>query len=184
MVGIRHWISLVEGQAPSVFYHGTSPIRAAAILSDNSIDAIEPVDDDGHGAVVCVTSKSEVADAFANEFVRYGTFEEVGVVFAMDAQKIMSDFEAFAYDAETASFDEAEYRVRDSIRPLANYLLGIRIVGDRDILLDGLSDLENHSSSEASAFIKRMWKEHRGETSFASFRAFCDALGKLIEKSS
>lgn len=146
-------------------------------------EATEPVDDDDLGAAVCVTAKGDVAEDFANGFMRFGTFEEVGVVLVLDAKKITSDFETLVHEAETASFDEAEYRIRDNITPLADYLVEIRIVGNRKLLERGLSDVNIGRLSEASDLIEKMWDDHRRETSFTTIDEFCKGLKALLRKS-
>ena len=137
---MRTIIRLVEGlrpapmQTPRLFYHGTNMAAGCMILRDGMICADNPVDDDDLGAVVCVTEHEDVGRMFAVEFARVNSEYPVGVVFTLDATKILRDIEAVPYEAETAgSHDEAEYRVKSDI-PLRPYCLGIKLVGDLDEL--------------------------------------------------
>ena len=117
-------------ETPRFFYHGTNMAAACMILRDGKIRADNPVDDDDLGAVVCVTEREEVGRMFAVEFVRTNSEYPVGVVFTLDAAKVLHDIEAIPYEADTAGTEnEAEHRVKGDI-PLKPYCVGIRLVGD------------------------------------------------------
>jgi hypothetical protein len=136
---MRQWMTLIEAirpasAVPRFFYHGTNMAAACMILRDGMIRADNPVDDDDLGAVVCVTEREEMGRMFAIEFVRLNSEYPVGVVFTLDAAKVLQAFEAVPYDADTAGTeDEAEYRVKGDIA-LKPYCIGMRLVGDLDEL--------------------------------------------------
>lgn len=126
IMGARRPVS----EVPRVFYHGTNMAAACMILRDGKIRADNPVDDDDLGAVVCVTERERVGRMFAVEFVRTNSEYALGVVFTLDATKVLQDIEAIPYDADTSGTEnEAEYRVMGDI-PLKPYCIGIRLVGD------------------------------------------------------
>jgi len=158
---------------PAVLYHGTNPIAAVLIHTQNAIRATEPVDDDGLGPVVCTTSSEQVAEMFAIEFLRFNSQYDVGFVFEIDGAAVASDMEAVYHEAGTAgTTPEFEYRVRGSIAPLDRYLLGVRVVGDRGLLED-------------EDFLERM---HRDAPSalggYEEFRGRLDALVEAADRCS
>lgn len=174
---MRNLINLVEGvetseQHPTIFYHGTNPLAAAMILKDGYIEATEPVDDDGMGAVVCVTSDEDIGVAFAVEFARFNSSYDVGFVFQLNAHAVVDAIETVPYEAETASMDEHEYRVMGDI-PLKQYMTGISIAGDVRLLRD-------------DEYIAKMYKNGMKNPNFAirfsTLKSFVAALRTLREK--
>ena len=178
---IRKWIDLADldkifeakGRLPARIFHGTNPIAAAAILTQNRLQATEPVDDDGLGQVVCVTSRAKVARMFAIEFARANSEFDVGVVFIIDGTKVKADIDSVRHRADTeGNQDEFEYRVKGDIYPLSNYLLGFRLVGKTRLL-------------DSDRFREELWYQYLEEQNyynwaFHSEQAFWSALDRLV----
>lgn len=124
-------------EEPLFFYHGTNIVAAASILHANCIEASEQDehrDDNYHS--VSLTTDAKLGRDFAIEYVRWNSELEVGVVFKLDAKKLMADHECIPFEAETAGQYEYEYRMWDDVQPLSKYLLGFEVVGDVDSLRD------------------------------------------------
>jgi hypothetical protein len=172
--------SITEGvverdEIPQFFYHGTNPLAATMIFQSGCIDADNPVDDDDLGAVVCVTSEFNIGRMFAIEFERCNSQFDVGFVFELDAAKVMESFEAFPYEAETASIDEKEYRIDGDI-PLRPYCTGIKIVGDKSLLTNKKYLQQMHKSGCKNFF-------QFGQR-FGDFDDFLGALKRLCTAAS
>lgn len=133
--------------APSVVYHGTNPIAAAAILRSGKFEATHAVDSDG--PVVCVTACPDMGQCFAIEFVRLNSEHDVGFVFALDGKAIADKLTMYPYHAETAGAYEFEYRVEGDI-PLSA-ITGVRMVGDTRLITadDGATEM----------FFEELWEE-------------------------
>lgn len=172
---MRGLIQIVEatGRLPVRIFHGTNPIAAAAILTQNRIVATEPVDDDGLGAVVCVTSRAKVARMFAIEFARANSEYDVGAVFILDGTKVMADIDSVRHHADTqGTHEEFEYRIKGDIEPLTKYLLGVRLVGKTRLLRN-------------EWFREQLWDDYRRqqayyEWAFKTIRDFWGALDQLV----
>jgi hypothetical protein len=178
---IRDWIRLVENERlenPKLFYHGTNMAAGCMIIRDGSIKATNPVDDDDLGAVVCVTELSEMGHNFAVEFVRTNSEYPVGVVFTLNAEKILRDFNAVPYEAETASDFEGEYRVQADI-PLKGYCLGIRLVGDLDELRSQVRSMDRRTG-EMQTLKERIFNDWRQY--FTSWSQFNNLWTRLLRR--
>ena len=127
---LRRWMRLVEAErTPRFFYHGTNIAAACMIMRDDAIKADNPVDDADMGAVVCVTGRKSIARLFAVEFARVNSEYPVGVIFTLDARKILTDLRGIRHSAETqGSEEEAEYRIQGNL-PIKQYCLKINLVG-------------------------------------------------------
>lgn len=176
---MRRWQEIVEGvstpvtseNAPAFLYHGTNPVAASMIFKDNCLEADEPSDEDGLGAVVCTSSSEEVAKMFAVEFDRFNSRFPVGFIFTLDGKAVMSNHEAVHHVADTASIDEAEYRVMDDIYPLSKYMVQVNIVGDASLLNN-------------KRFLREMFESARRSVSvqaaFYNFDDFATAMKNLL----
>lgn len=157
---------LSKDQIPTILYHGTNPIAAAAILNSGLIEAEYPVDEDGLGQVVCVTSSEEMGRNFATEFVRFNSEYEVGVVFEINGSQISDP--VIPFHAETAGIFEYEFRVKGNI-PLS--ICRWKIVGDRDLLV-------------SANFLKQLWNdvsESHLRNEFSDRKQFYALIKKLIK---
>lgn len=163
---------LTPETAPDVLYHGTNPI-AAALIMKQGIEATEPVDDDDLGAVVCTTSCPDIGQMFAIEFARANSDFDVGFVFSIDAKQVVQHAETVPYQAETASFDELEFRVMGDIP--RSMITGFKVVGNSSLL-------------RKQSFIEQMWwdmpphlkQEFRGDRAMfeMAIKALLDAAAR------
>ncbi len=172
---IRTLMSILEakGRLPARIFHGTNPVAAAAILTQDHLRATEPVDDGGLGSVVCVTSRARVARMFAIEFARANSDFDVGVVFILDGAKVKAETDSVRHRAETqGTHDEFEYRIKGDISPLSKYLLGFRLVGKTRLL-------------NTERFREELWCKYRRTQGYygyasGSVRDFWVALDRLV----
>lgn len=137
---------------PDRLFHGTNIEAAIRILNDECIEATEPVD--GDFSVVCTTSKYRIGRAFAIEFMRTNSSMPVGVVFKIATKNLHPDIEFQHIHAATASFDECEYRLADSV--VLAHITGIQCVGATHLLrsrryLEGLHE-ERFNGMKWSSF--------------------------------
>jgi hypothetical protein len=156
---------------PATLYHGTGPATAAMIVKSGVLRATEPVDDDGHGPTVSATSSEKVGHDFACEYARMASPYDVGFIFRINGTLVGETCEVLAeYEAETASSDEEEYRIKSDL-PLKRYVTGLRPTGDIEQLRD-------------SRFRRQMYDEACDDVydfrrAFPTFASFSSVLTKM-----
>jgi hypothetical protein len=150
-------------------HHGTNLVAACSILRDGRVLASTPVDDDGLGAVVCMSSSYRVGRMFAVEFARTNSDLPVGAVFTFPAARVRAHARTLAHTAETASLDEREHRVQGDVP--TTLLQRIRLVGATRLVAN------------------ERWMEHLYRTTpaariaFHGMDAFWDAAQALVARS-
>ena len=154
---------------PKVLYHGTNLIAAAAIVSDRDLRAVEPVDDDGMGAVVCTSSARKVARMFAVEFERINSRLPVGAIFTINAMALPDDIRVIPHVADTqGAVDEKEFRVVGDIP--YDCITKITLVGQTAKL-------------KSEWWLERVYEEEReARQTFGSFLRFYRAVQALISE--
>jgi hypothetical protein len=154
---------------PKVLYHGTNLIAAAAIVKDRKLRAIEPVDDDGLGSVVCTTSARKVARMFAVEFERVNSRLPVGAIFAINARALPSSIRIIPYLADTqGSVDEREFRIDGDIP--YDCIIRIMLVGRTDKL-------------KSEWWLERVYEDEiEARQTFGSFSNFYHAVSALVSE--
>ena len=154
--------------APTVLFHGTNFVSAAAILRSGAIDAEQPVDGEELGDAVCLTSDENMGHSFAIEFLRINSEHPVGAVFSLDGAKVAETQDLFPYHAETAGVFEHEYRATGDLT-VEGHVIGVAIVGEVH-LLDEDSFL--HHVWDGMPSYQRTW--------FENMDGFRKAVGTLM----
>lgn len=137
---------------PVRLYHGTNIVSAVRILESRRLSATVPVD--GEEPVVCTTALKAIARCFAVEFARENSSHPVGVIFAIDSSGFARTTDFKSIHAQTASFDEREYRIANDIQ--LEHVVGVQCVGATKRL-------------RSERYLESLWEDHCTEMSYVRF---------------